>query len=313
MLNDINPLKPSYIYKIWGGEKLLQKKINSEVNGANNYPLGETWEVSIHDDGPSYLKDGTKLKSFFSESTLPYLVKFIDTSDYLSVQVHPNDIYAKKVENSVGKTECWIILDAQPGEGIYLGFKGSVDPKEFNEAVLRGDDLTGFLQFHEVKKGDFFYVPAGSVHAIGKGVTLIEIQQSSGVTYRVWDWNRVEKDGKPRELHIEKAMDVLCFEKKYNTSDYFKIAHSVLEKEGVIDLITHRDFCVQVVNLNKSKHKHVLEKKRACSVICLEGEINIKSNKQDQVLKAYESAIINLDVGELEISSDGRGTYVFVY
>lgn len=312
MLNDINPLRPSYIYKIWGGEKLLKKKVIDEQSCANNYPLGETWEVSIHDDGPSFLNDGTPLKNFLNKEALPYLVKFIDTCDYLSVQVHPDDSYAKKFENSVGKTECWIILDAQPGEGIYLGFKENVRPEIFRDAVLKGEDLREFLQFHEVKKGDFFYVPAGSVHAIGKGVTLVEIQQSSGITYRVWDWNRVEKNGRPRELHIAKAMDVLNFKKEHNTSEYFRINHAVMNEAGMKELIAHRDFCVQVVNLNSNDQKHQLHQKRACSVICLEGKVIIKTKKQMKALRSYESAIINLDVSELEISSDGRGSYVFV-
>lgn len=312
MLNDINPLKPSYIYKIWGGEKLSKKKLESTNTSANNNPLGETWEVSIHPEGPSFLMNGEYLSNYYSENELPYLIKFIDTNDFLSVQVHPNDEYAKKVENSIGKTECWIITDADPGAGIYLGFENGVDAITFKKAVDNKEDLTPYLKFHEVKKGDLFVVPAGSIHAIGKGITLIEIQQSSGITYRVWDWNRVEKDGRPRALHIEKAMDILDFASDHNTDEYFKIRKNLNFCEGSNEVLSHRDFDVSLVNLNQGFNKHQLTGKRAVSVVCLEGNINISSKNQEQKLNAFESAIIKLDVNELEISTEGRCSYVFV-
>ncbi len=137
-------------------------------------------------------------------SPLNFLVKLIDARENLSVQVHPNDKWAHELENSRGKTECWLIMNAEPGAGIFLGLKTGAPVNEFVEAVRSGQALDSLLRFFPVKRGDFFSVPAGAIHAIGAGVTLLEVQQSSGITYRVWDWSRTD-----RELHIEKALKVL--------------------------------------------------------------------------------------------------------
>jgi len=159
----------------------------------------ESWVVSSHENGESTVDDAA-LSSFFR---LNYLIKFIDTHKNLSIQVHPND------ENA--KNESWFILDHKEGAGIYLGFKKGVTKKEFSNALVAGAKIDQFLNFIPVKKGDYFFIPAGTVHAIGADVKLAEIQQSSDTTYRVWDWNRMGLDGKPRELHIDKALEVLNF------------------------------------------------------------------------------------------------------
>lgn len=313
MLRNIHKLRPTFVYKIWGGVKLESKLKESQSLSASNNPLGETWEVSIHPDGPCFLEDGSMLSEHVNQKQLPYLIKFIDTSENLSVQVHPNDDYAKRVEKGSGKTECWIITEAQAGAGIYLGFKKGINPSDFKDAVLKSEDLTAFLQYHEVSPGDFFYVPAGSVHAIGEGVTLLEVQQSSGITYRVWDWNRVDKDGKGRELHIDKAMDVLNFDENANTLEFFKAKKELFKMRGCESIIEHRDFNVDLHNINSGEKSCIKNSgKYLTSLVCLKGELTIKVENEEKTLKAYESMIINDTIKDIEILASGSSSYVVV-
>lgn len=205
-MKELQKLTPIIFDKIWGGQKLKRFKETELSN------IGETWEVSTHPNGVALVGD-KKLNDFVE---LDYLVKFIDTDDNLSVQVHPDDEYARKNENDNGKPECWFILDAEEEAGIYLGFKEGVSAEQFELAIKNKDAVNELLNFVPVKKGMFINLPTGSVHAIGKGVTLCEVQRSSDVTYRVWDWNRLDSEGNSRELHIKKAMDVMNFDSEFN-------------------------------------------------------------------------------------------------
>lgn len=216
---EILKLTPTGKDYLWGGTRLreeYEKKIDLT-------PLAETWECSIHPDGPSYVKNGefkgmtlaevlkqhpeyigTKVKN----GELPVLIKFIDAKKDLSVQVHPNDEYARKYEHQNGKTEMWYVIDAEEGASLIYGFQHKVTPEILKKAVENGT-LDKHLQKVKVHKGDVFYVPAGTVHGIGAGILVAEIQESSNVTYRVYDYNRVDKSGKKRELHFDKALQVM--------------------------------------------------------------------------------------------------------
>lgn len=212
----LQPVGKDYL---WGGTRLREeygKKIDFT-------PLAETWECSVHPDGPSVIANGAfkgrtlrdvlgehpeYLGSKVSNGELPVLIKFIDAKKDLSVQVHPNDEYAKIKEHQDGKTEMWYVLDAEEGAGIIYGFQHKVTPEILRNAVWTGV-LDRHLQRVEVHKGDVYYVPAGTVHAIGAGVIVAEIQESSNVTYRVYDYDRVDKNGKKRELHFDKAVQVM--------------------------------------------------------------------------------------------------------
>lgn len=216
---EILKLTPTGKDYLWGGTRLREeygKKIDLT-------PLAETWECSIHPDGPSYVKNGefkgmtlaevlkqhpeyigTKVKN----GELPVLVKFIDAKKDLSVQVHPNDEYAGKYEHQNGKTEMWYVIDTEEGASLIYGFQHKVTPEILKKAVETGT-LDKHLQKVKVHKGDVFYVPAGTVHGIGAGILVAEIQESSNVTYRVYDYNRVDKSGKKRELHFDKALQVM--------------------------------------------------------------------------------------------------------
>lgn len=216
---EIMKLIPTGKDYLWGGTRLREeygKKINLT-------PLAETWECSVHPDGPSYVANGiykgetlaqvlqkhpeyigTKAKT----GKLPVLVKFIDAKQDLSVQVHPDDAYAQEHEGDNGKTEMWYVVDADEGASLIYGFRHKVTEEILRKAVETGT-LDKHLQKIPVHKGDTFFVPAGTVHGIGKGILIAEIQESSNVTYRVYDYDRVDKNGKKRELHFDKAVRVM--------------------------------------------------------------------------------------------------------
>lgn len=208
---------------IWGGQKLREY---GKVTDAAN--IAETWELSFNEAGPSLIESGEnkgkRLMDVVSKEDLganatrfpffPVLIKLIDSASDLSVQVHPSDSYALEHEHQLGKTEMWHILDSEPGAGIYLGFKDDSSEIEVENALKNGSILS-LLNFFKVKKGETYFIPSGTIHAIGGGVTLIEIQQNSTLTYRLYDYDRIDKDGKKRELHIDKALKVIDY-KKYN-------------------------------------------------------------------------------------------------
>jgi mannose-6-phosphate isomerase len=303
-------LEAHCVAKVWGGTKLAHlKNTYDELKRENLLPLGETWEVSRHQDGPSKTESGATLDTFLSNEEMPYLVKFIDTTDNLSIQVHPNDEYAKEVENSSGKTECWLILDSEAEGGIYLGFKEGVTKEQFEKVLLEKGNLSELMVFYPVKRGDFFFVPAGTIHAIAKGVTLAEIQQNSGITYRVWDWNRVGMDGKPRELHIDKALDVINFEANFNTPENFRVKKDVLSQKAA-SLITHADFKVDLVTLESGESFNLQESssKRKRSLLCLEGELLI----HNKTLKAYRAALINNNESYQLKAGEGPSKTIFL-
>ncbi|MEO2263765.1 type I phosphomannose isomerase catalytic subunit [Dorea sp. YH-dor228] len=216
---EILKLLPAGKDYLWGGTR-LRDEYGKRIDLT---PLAETWECSVHSDGPSVVGNGEfKGKNLaevleqhpeyigtkVADGKLPVLVKFIDAKQDLSVQVHPDDEYARKYEHQNGKTEMWYVIDADEGAELIYGFRHKVTPEILREAVVTGT-LDKHLQKAEVHKGDVFYVPAGTVHGIGAGILIAEIQESSNVTYRVYDYDRVDKNGKKRELHFDKAVQVM--------------------------------------------------------------------------------------------------------
>ena len=212
-------LSPAGKDYLWGGER-LKTEYGKQLP---LYPLAETWECSCHPEGPSVVASGPwkgrsllevlaqypeLLGSHPASGGLPVLVKLIDASKDLSVQVHPDDAFAWAHENQPGKSEMWYVIDALPGAQLVYGFNLDMTPERVRQGVADGS-LMDDLQFLPVSRGDVFFIPPGTVHAIGAGVLLAEIQQSSNVTYRLYDYGRKDKDGKCRQLHIEKALQVL--------------------------------------------------------------------------------------------------------
>ena len=291
-------LSPTYVSKVWGGDKLVHLKNRKDFDKSDG-GLGETWEVSGHVSGPSFIGD-KPLYDVLDVAKLPYLVKFIDAADDLSIQVHPGDEYASRVENEKGKTESWLILEHDEGAGIYLGLKEGIDSDRLKKALANKEKINELLNFIPVKKGDFFFVPAGTIHAIGKGVTLAEIQQSSGVTYRVWDWDRLGVDGKERELHVAKSLDVINFETSKNCLDYFSFKHCSQGESS--ELINHADFRVDYYSDKSDQTLSTGTRDHYHSFLVLSGEVKITVNKEEFVLKSYEAGIVS----ELECADGVR-------
>lgn len=210
------PVSKDYL---WGGSRL-----NDDFNlKLDSYPLAEAWVCSTHPDGSSRLATGEDLRTILSaypewlgthplQSTggkpeLPILIKLIDAKNDLSVQVHPDDDYALTHEGELGKTEMWYVLDAKSGSKLVYGFNQNMNPESVHRAIREGS-VERYLNHVPVHKDDLFFIEAGTVHAIGAGILLAEIQESSNVTYRLFDYNRIDKHGNKRPLHVEKALEV---------------------------------------------------------------------------------------------------------
>lgn len=217
-MKNVYKLVPEYKDYLWGGEKLK----TDYGKQTDKTPCAESWELSLNPHGLTKVEDGKTLAEVLTpEKTgkncekfefFPVLIKFIDAKQNLSVQVHPSDDYALKHENSYGKTESWYIVEAEEGAGIYCGFKRDTNKEEFLQSLASGE-VENLLNFIPVKKGDCYFIPSGTVHAIGAGCLILEIQQNSDLTYRVYDYNRRGADGKLRELHVDKAVKVINFNK----------------------------------------------------------------------------------------------------
>lgn len=212
MLKPLKLIAPCKDY-IWGGTKL---KKWGKTGGER---IAESWELSLHRDGLTKIEgEDITLKAYFESypqaagenvlkfSEFPVLIKLIDAENNLSVQVHPSDEYARIHEGQLGKTEMWYIVDAEEGAGIYYGLNQTLTKEQFVKSVADGS-ITRYMNFVKVKRGQAYFVPSGMLHAICKGITVCEVQQSSNVTYRVYDYGRLGADGRPRQLHIEKAAE----------------------------------------------------------------------------------------------------------
>jgi mannose-6-phosphate isomerase len=228
IMAQLYPIKCNPIYKqtVWGGSNI------ASVFGRADVPekCGESWEISAVQDSISVIENGFLAGNTLQEAIeiymdelvgsavydafgveFPLLCKFIDSHDFLSVQVHPNNELAKERHNSYGKTEMWYIVEADEDAQIILGFDREMSRDEFLALVQDSKELVNSLSYRAVKKGEVFFVPAGLVHAIGQGVLLAEIQQTSDVTYRIYDWDRKDAEGNERELHLDLALDAIDY------------------------------------------------------------------------------------------------------
>ena len=259
----IQKLYPECKDYIWGGNK-LKEKYGKQTDKS---PCAESWELSFHKDGLTRLLGGKTLAETLTGKELgenvkkfpffPVLIKFIDAKENLSVQVHPSDEYALKNENSFGKTEMWYIVEAEQGAGIYLGFNCDVTKAEY-ERSIKENRLTELLNFYEVKAGDCYFIPSGTIHAIGKGCLICEIQQNSNLTYRVYDYGRKDKNGNERELHIDKALKVtnlhkfepITFEDCLGKCEYFFVQKYEIECEKQLSTNEKSFHCLTCVKGN---------------------------------------------------------------
>jgi len=286
----IEKLYPECKDYIWGGIKLKErygKHTDKEV-------CAESWELSFHKDGLTRLQDGSALADCVEEKELgknaknfpffPVLIKFIDAKADLSVQVHPSDEYALEHENSFGKTEMWYIVEAEEGAGIYLGFNRDVTKEEYETAIAE-KRLTELLNFYAVKPGECYFIPAGTIHAIGKGCLICEIQQNSNLTYRVYDYGRKDKNGNERELHVDKALRVTDLKKR-----------ETLISTGET-LAKCKYFTVNKITVDGQVKLFADENSFEC-ITCVEGEGSISG----QTMKAGDSYFVPADFGEYTLS-----------
>ncbi|KAA0958668.1 mannose-6-phosphate isomerase, class I [Planococcus kocurii] len=238
-------LKPIFQERIWGGGK-LQELFNYDIPSQTT---GEAWVISAHENGPSIVMNGELQGMSLSEvwwnypqlfgsritdSEFPLLVKILDANDQLSVQVHPNDQYAKElVDKPSGKTECWYILDCEEDAEIIIGHQAQ-SREEFQRLMVKGE-WGKLFQSLKVKKGDFVYVPSGTLHSIGKGIVILETQQSSDITFRLYDYDRIDQQGKKRELHLEQALAVMTCPHMQVIQDNLKEQLTDLESTRLIE------------------------------------------------------------------------------
>lgn len=304
--------EPNLHTVVWGGQRLTAFKGLPK----SDVPIGESWEVSAVPSSTSIIANGDlagkdlntvieehpeevlgRAVSLRYHGQLPLLVKFIDARKDLSIQVHPNDAMAQREHGKMGKSEMWYIIDAQPGSFLYAGFNKEISPEEYKEHI-RNNTITEVLAKHTVRPGDVFYLPAGRVHAIGAGILLAEVQQSSDVTYRIYDYNRAGLDGKPRELHTEQAARALDFHvlDEYRTfySDRLNRANLVIDSPY---------FTIRVTESTGAFHRNLVKYDSFVICMCMEGDCRIRIRKTGYTidLPHGNSALIPAAIADYDI------------
>lgn len=294
-MKKIYRLTPALKDNIWGGNKLRAFGKESQKDR-----IAESWELSFTNGGEAKIYDGREMSEAFPREAwgeacerfqaFPVLTKFIDAKDNLSVQVHPSDSYALANEGQFGKTEMWYVVEADEGAGLYMGLERECDAEEFSRAVADGT-VEKLLSFKQVKKGDVYFIPSGTIHAIGAGVVIFEIQQNSTLTYRLYDYMRRDKDGNLRELHVDKAMSVSLLE-PYSELEFDKNDESLI---GICEYFeTHK------YKLNLSKMIFNVENDSFLSVTCVGGEGTIEGEK----IALGDTFFIPAGTGEITIEGE---------
>ena len=312
-MSSLYPLKfrPVYQERIWGGNR-LHTLLNKEV--CQNGGCGESWELSAVEGHVSvvsngflagndlqelieiYMADlvGERVFEKFGEE-FPLLIKFIDAADDLSIQVHPNDELAKKRHNAYGKTEMWYVLHADEGAMLNSGFNQPVDRQKYIEYFESGR-LTEILNFEPVKAGDVFFIPAGRVHAIGKGIILAEIQQTSDVTYRIYDYNRKDKNGNLRELHTDLALDAIDFSFSKNYKTNYRIV-----RNKTAEVVTCEYFTTNIIEFDKEITKDISAIDSFVIYICIEGEYDICWNSESESIAKGDTILVPATLEEYSL------------
>ena len=310
--------EPNLHQIVWGGDRIVQwKGLKTVPNGTvPNGTVGESWEVSAVESSPSVVSNGAFAGRLLPEvvasdpegilgkavarrygGRMPLLVKFIDAQKDLSIQVHPDDEMAMREHGKLGKSEMWYVLDAEPGACIYSGFKKTLDPDEYKRMVNDGT-VAEALAKHEAHAGDVFYIPAGRVHAICGGIMLAEIQQSSDVTYRIFDYNRPGLNGKPRELHTELAARALNYkvERKYRTAYSVKANHANRVVETAF-------FSARVTDIAQRFHRDLKKYDSFIITMCLKGDCRIKIRETGDgiVLREGFSCLIPAAIADYDV------------
>lgn len=320
---EVYPIKfvPILKQKIWGGEKLtsLLKKSTESLR------LGESWELSGVKGDVSIVSNGVyksntivelinNFKGDFLgsliydefEDEFPLLFKFIDATDDLSIQLHPNDELAKKRHNSFGKTEMWYVLDAEKDAKLYAGLSKKIDKETYSK--LKGKRVLDVVHVDDVKKDESFFIKSGTIHAIGKGILLAEIQQTSDVTYRIYDWDRLGLDGNPRELHNDVAVDAVDFSKIGSCKLSFDNT-----KNFINEVFSCKYFTTNKLIVREVFTRDVLKIDSFIVYMCVSGSGVIEVNGTVEDVFKGETVLIPAICKELTISSESEIELLEVY
>lgn len=322
-MSRLEPLKfkPIYKYRIWGGEQ-LKSHLNKSYDETM---IGESWELSGVPGDVSVVSEGIykdkNLNELISEfgtdllgrtvldkfgSEFPILIKFIDAAQDLSIQVHPGDDLAKKRHNSFGKTEMWYVLKANQNANLIVGFKQGVNQEDYLNA-LNLNKIESILNKHSVKEGDTFLIPTGTIHAIGAGVMVAEIQQTSDITYRVYDFNRKDKDGNTRELHTDLAVDAL----DYNGVDGFKQEYQRTENQS--NQLVHSPYFKTNFIPVKGSYKLDLSTRDSFTILmAVKGTVELIFSDKSHSLKLGETILIPAQINELNLEGTSNLLEVFL-
>lgn len=320
------PLKfsPLLHEKIWGGDYLFNKLGKGE-DASKKY--GESWEISTVEGNVSVVSNGFLAGNALDElievymgdlvgdaiyekygTMLPILLKVIDANDDLSIQVHPSDEVALEKHGSLGKTEMWYILDAAPGATIIPGFEKQITPAEFEKSI-KGPEIMDSLAVFPVQKEDVFFVPAGRVHALRKGTIVVEIQQSSDVTYRIYDYNRKDDQGNERELHVQDSMEVIDF----SVTKSFKTKYE-LEDQKPTNLARSPFFTTNMLRITQTIQRDYYYLSSFVMFICIEGRFTIESEGNEAVeVSLGESVLIPAETREISLIPTGTARLLEVY
>lgn len=312
-MNKLYPLKfkPILKDKIWGGER-IKTELRIDFSPLPN--CGEAWVLSGVKGFQSVVENGwlagnelNELVEVYMEDLVgddvfeeygtefPVLIKFIDAKDWLSIQVHPDDELAAKRKIGRGKTEMWYIIDADEDAELISGFNRKVDKETYLE-YLKNKKLKEILNFEKVNKGDVFFMPAGRVHALGPGVMLAEIQQTSDTTYRIYDWDRIQPDGTYRELHTDEALGAIDF----NVYTDYK-THYKKEKNKTSNLVECRYFTTNLIDMNEGIKKDLRLIDSFIAYVCMEGEVELKHTEGKTEIGPGEVILVPAVTSEISI------------
>ena len=313
-INQLIKFQPILKDKIWGGEK-LKNVLNKE---SDRKDVGESWEISDVKGDTSVVINGDlkgkNLQQLISEfkadlvgekiykhfgDKFPLLIKFIDAKEALSIQLHPHDNLAKKRHNSFGKTEMWYVMDANKGANLIVGFNKDVTKDEYAKSI-ENDTLLDLMNYETVSEGDTFFINTGKIHAIGAGVLLAEIQQTSDVTYRVFDFNRRDKNGNLRELHTEQALDAIDYEKK----DDFKVGYNDT-KDSVNTMVDCPYFKTNFIELTQDLDQNVSQRDSFTIYMCVGGKAVISNENGEAAIHKGETILVPAISNSIKITSSG--------
>ncbi|HEX6510391.1 MAG TPA: type I phosphomannose isomerase catalytic subunit [Chloroflexota bacterium] len=302
-------VEPRFDERIWGGHKLATE---FGTGAPQDRPIGEAWEIYDENrvlNGPYAGSTIAELRRIMGreltghippDRQLPILAKLIDAHDVLSVQVHPDDHFARILEHEPnGKTECWYVIEAEPGATLTYGFTQDSSPAEYERLVGEGR-LEAILRPLPVKPGDVIYIPAGTVHAIGAGIVVYELQQTSDITYRIYDWNRRNSQGHPRELHVDKAKRVL----DYHRWTRGKIRPLTRPGSGRSMLVASEYFCMELVEAGSPEE--ISTYNSPVAVFALDRPVRIEASGVEVVLRPYSSLLVPAAAGSYAVRPEMR-------